>query len=191
MKNRRGFTLVEILIALVIFSIMVLMAFRGLSTMATVKQTLEADNRKWRELTTTLARMDEDVSQVVDRPWRDEGGTTQPSFRGGAGVLDGNGAQLEMVRFDGGKLIHLGYRLKQGRLELLLWSQLDLAPRSQPTALPLLDHVAKFDTRYIDRTGALQLTWPQSASNLQPPRGVEVTLALESGESITRLYVLP
>jgi general secretion pathway protein J len=186
-----GFTLIEILVALAVFSVLAIIAYQGVARMATVKQTLDADNRKWRELTTTLARLDEDFSQVADRPCRDEGGTTQPGFRASAGSLDANGAQMEMIRFDGDKLIHLGYRYRQGKLELLLWNGLDLAPRSAPTALPLLDHVARFDLRYLDRAGQWQLAWPQSATALQPPRGVEVTLALDSGESVTRLYALP
>jgi general secretion pathway protein J len=128
----RGFTLIEILVALAVFSVLAIIAYQGVARMATVKQTLDADNRKWRELTTTLARLEEDLSQVADRPYRDEGGTTQPGFRGSAGALDANGAQMELLRFDGDKLIHLGYRYKQGKLELLLWNGLDLAPRSLP-----------------------------------------------------------
>lgn len=186
-----GFTLIEILIALAVFTVLSLIAYQGVARMATVKQTLDADNRKWRDLTTALARMEEDLSQVADRPWRDEGGTTQPGFRASAGALDANGAQLELVRFDADKLIHLGYRYRNKQLELLLWNGLDLAPRSAPTALPLLDHVAQFSLRYLDKNAQWQLAWPQSVTDLHPPRGVEVTLTLESGESVTRLYALP
>jgi len=188
---RRGFTLIEILIALAVFAVLAVIAYRGVARMATVKQTLDADNRKWRELTVALARMDDDFSQVAARTYRDEGGTTQPSVRGSAGAVDVNGAQIEMVRFDSGKLVHLGYRLKQSHLELLLWNTLDLAPRAAPTALPLLDHVTKFDLRYLDRNGQWQLAWSQTPQVNQIPRAVEVTLTLESGETVTRLFLLP
>ena len=186
-----GFTLIEILIALAVFSVLAIIAYRGVARMATVKLALDADNRKWRELTVALARMDDDFSQVAARPYRDEGGTAQPSVRGSAGAIDANGAQIELIRFDSGKLVHLGYRLKDTHLELLLWNTLDLAPRTAPTALPLLDHVTKFDLRYLDRNGQWQLAWSQTPQVNQVPRAVEVTLSLESGETVTRLFLLP
>ncbi|QNM97701.1 type II secretion system minor pseudopilin GspJ [Chitinimonas koreensis] len=191
LRGPAGFTLIEILIALAVFSVLAVIAYQGVARMATTKQVMDADNRKWRELTVALARFDEDFTQVANRPWRDEGGTTQAPVRGAAGAIDANGAQLELVRYDGGRLTHIGYRLREGRLELLLWNGLDLAPRSQPTALALLDHVAKLDLRFLDAAGQWQLSWPQGPEAGKPPRGVELVLTLQSGETVTRLYALP
>ncbi|WP_374536407.1 type II secretion system minor pseudopilin GspJ [Chitinimonas taiwanensis] len=191
LRRAAGFTLIEILIALAVFSVLAVIAYQGVARMATTKQVMDADNRKWRELTVALARFDEDFSQVANRQWMDEGGTTQAPVRGSAGTIDANGAQLELVRFDGGQLVHLGYRLREGTLELLLWPTLDLAPRSAPTALPLLEKVASFQVRFLDAGGQWQLAWPQGPSAGQLPRGVELVLTLQSGETITRLFVLP
>lgn len=190
--NESGFTLIEILIALAVFSVLAVLAYSGVSHMATTKQVLDADNRKWRELTTVLARFEEDFAQAANRKWRDEGGTEQAAMRGGAGPVDANGAQLELVRYDGDRLTHMGYRLRDDHLELLLWNNLDLGPRVAPTALPMLDHIKSFTPRFIDNNGQSQLVWPQggqTADNL--PRGVEITLTMDTGETITRLFALP
>ena len=233
--SKRGFTLIEILVALAVFSVLAVIAYQGVARLANAKQVMDADNRKWRELTVALARFDDDFAQVANRPWRDEGGTTQSAVRGAAGALDANGAQLELVRYDGERLTHLGYRLRDGHLELLLWNALDLAPRSSPTALPIslptsssavtkasgvavceptwkvmpsslaacraftsslaalarLDKVKTFALRFLDGAGQWQLSWPQGAEAAQLPRGVEVTITLESGETVTRLFALP
>ncbi|GAB3248392.1 GspJ family type II secretion system protein [Chitinimonas naiadis] len=189
--SKRGFTLIEILVALAVFSVLAVIAYQGVARLANAKQVMDADNRKWRELTVALARFDDDFAQVANRPWRDEGGTTQSAVRGAAGALDANGAQLELVRYDGERLTHLGYRLRDGHLELLLWNALDLAPRSSPTALAMLDKVKTFSLRFLDGAGQWQLSWPQGAEAAQLPRGVEVTITLESGETVTRLFALP
>ncbi|MGQ5523418.1 type II secretion system minor pseudopilin GspJ [Chitinimonas sp. PSY-7] len=190
-RRVRGFTLIEILVALAVFSVLAVIAYQGVARMASTKLVLDADNRKWRELTVALARFDEDFSQAANRQWRDEGGISLPAVRGSAGAIDSNGAQLELVRFDGGQLIHLGYRLRENTLELLLWPSLDLAPRSAPTALPLLEKVSRFQVRFLDENSQWQLSWPQGSKNEVLPRGVELVLTLQSGETITRLFVLP
>ncbi|PHV11717.1 type II secretion system minor pseudopilin GspJ [Chitinimonas sp. BJB300] len=191
LRREGGFTLIEILIALAVFSVLAVIAYQGVARMATTKLVLDADNRKWRELTVALARFDEDFSQVANRQWMDEGGIAQSPVRGSAGSIDANGAQLELVRFDAGQLIHLGYRLREGTLELLLWPSLDLAPRSAPTALPLLEKVSQFQVRFLDDNTQWQLAWPQGSKNDKLPRGVEMVLTLQSGEIITRLFILP
>ncbi len=189
--RHRGFTLVEILVALAVFSVLMVIAYQGVARMATTKQVMDADNRKWREWTVALARFEEDFSQVADRSWRDEGGVAQPPLRGSAGAIDFNGAQMEFVRYDGGQLTRMGYRLREGKLELLLWNSLDLAPRSGPTALAMLDKVKTFNARYMDANGQWQLSWPQGPGTPPPPRGVEIELTMETGETITRMFALP
>ncbi|MFC4159565.1 type II secretion system minor pseudopilin GspJ [Chitinimonas lacunae] len=190
-RRNRGFTLIELLVAMAVFSVLAVVAYKGVERMALTKQALDADNRRWRELTLVMGRFEEDIGQVANRHWRDEGGLTQPPLRGAAGGVDANGAQLELVRFDGGKLVHLGYRLRQGRLEMLLWDSLDLAPRTEPQVLKLLDGVERMDLRFFDDRGQWQLSWPQGVSARTPPRAVEVKLTLSDGRTVQRLVALP
>lgn len=186
-----GFTLIEVLVAMAVFSVLAVIAYKGVERMTLTKQALDVENRRWRDLTLVMGRFEEDLGQVVNRPWRDEGGLTQPALRGGAGGVDSNGAQLELVRFDGGRLIHLGYRLREGRLEMLLWDSLDLAPRTEPQVLKLLDGVERIDLRFLDMGGQWQLSWPQGSYAYQLPRGVEVKLTLANGHTLQRLVALP
>lgn len=186
-----GFTLFEVLIALAIFAILAVVAYRGLAQMTTAKQALDADTRKWRDLTLVLGRFDEDLSQVAARPWRDDGGVSRPPLRGGAAPIDNNGAKLELVRFDSERFVHLGYRLREERLEMLMWGDLDQAPRSQPQVLLLLDGVRDFSVRFLDNSGQWQLTWPPGGNPNLPPRGVELAMTLRGGDTITRLVALP
>ncbi|QDQ27974.1 type II secretion system protein GspJ [Chitinimonas arctica] len=193
MRNRKGFTLIEILIALAVFSVLAVIAYQGVARMAIAKQVMDADNRKWRELTVAMARFEDDFSQAANRSYINQFGSTVDPLQGAAGPLNSSGALLELVRYDGDRLIHLGYRLRQGHLELLLWNTLHQAPRTEPTALALLDHVKDFKLRFLDQSKQWQLSWPagQATKITALPRGVEITLTLESGEVITRLFALP
>lgn len=186
-----GFTLIEVLIALAVFAILAIVAYRGLAQMTQAKQILDADTRKWRDITLVLGRFEEDLSQFAARPWRDEGGVVRPALRGGAGGVDINGAQLELIRFDNGRFVHLGYRLRNNRLEMLLWDAVDLAPRSEPQVHRLLEGVERFEVRFIDATGQWQLSWPVGPEVNLPPRGVELTLGFPGGDSVRRLVALP
>lgn len=188
----KGFTLIEILVALAVFAVMSLIAYRGVSETLLVKQRLDVENRKWRDLTLILGRFDEDVSQIVNRNWRDRGGVGQPSVRGGPELVQEFDANLEMIRFDpSAGLVHVGYRVKSGKLEMLLWDVIDQAPRTEPAVHTLLDQVKALQVRFLDPSGQWHPRWPQAAFANNLPRGVELKLTLASGETITRLLALP
>jgi general secretion pathway protein J len=189
--RRAGFTLIEILIALAVFSVLAVIAYRGIDQMVRARQVMDADNRQWRDLALVMGRFEEDLSQAANRPWRDEGGVTQEAVRGGVAPIDYNGAQLEVVRFDEQRLMRIGYRLQGTRLQLLIWDALDLAPRAQPKAYTLLEGVTRFQVRFVDPNGEWQPNWPQAAFRGRNPRGVEVSLTLSGGRTVTRLVVLP
>lgn len=188
-RGSRGFTLIEILIALAVFAILAMVAYRGLAQMTNAKQIVDADTRRWRDLALVVGRFEEDVSQIAPRTWRDEWGVVQPPVRGGT-VGGGGSAQLDLVRFDNGRFIHLGYRLNAGRLELVLWNGIDLPPRTEPQVHKLLDGVTKFDVRFVDNAGQWQLSWPFDQNPTSPPRGIEFTLGLANGETISRLVAV-
>jgi general secretion pathway protein J len=76
-------------------------------------------------------------------------------------------------------------------LQLLIWDALDLAPRAKPKAYTLLEGVTRFQVRFVDPDGAWQTSWPQAAFRGRNPRGVEVSLTLAGGRTITRLVALP
>jgi general secretion pathway protein J len=96
----------------------------------------------------------------------------------------------------------LGYRLRQGRLELLLWSELDtLAAKDQASALlaplppastiyPLLEGVKTFELRYLDTAKHWQTRWPANDPTALP-RAVQLSMQLADGQTIARLFALP
>lgn len=194
MRRAAGFTLLEILVALAIFAVVSVIAYSGLNQMLLAKSRVEAENRLWRELTQVLGRLDEDVSLVVNRRWRDQGGLVQPAVRGTAELALPYDCQLELVRKStqgGSGLVHIGYRFKQQQLEMLLWDVLDQGPRTEPQIYPLMQDINGLEVQFLDARRNWVSKWPQPSEPNALPKAVRVRLSLQKGGVVERLLVLP
>ena len=193
----RGFTLVELLVALLILVLLSMAGYRGLNAVLQARDQVAAETRKWQHLAFFFSRLDQDIAQVVRRTVRDEGGVTQAEFFGHAVVVDDNDAELTFTRAgipDQSTALlapqRIAYRLEQGTIILLRWPILDQAPRTNPVRYPLLEGVREFKLRYLDRAGNWQTQWPSAGQATGLPAGVEIALTLSSNEKITRVFAL-
>jgi general secretion pathway protein J len=193
----RGFTLVEVLVALTIFALMSMLAYRGLTSVLETRAHLADDNRRWRDIALTLAQLEQDMSQAVSRPVRDSGGLLQPALLGNPqaradeallGLSRMGSAWQSGVAAD---VQRHAYRLNNGTLEQLVWPVLDQAPLSAPQIHRLLERVARFELRYLDAGGNWQPRWPLPGVATVLPAALEVVLELDGGIIVTRVFVLP
>lgn len=87
--------------------------------------------------------------------------------------------------------IRLGYRLRDSRLELLIWPVLDRAPSSAPEIYTLLDGVGNLRFRHLDANGIWQDSWPMAGGNDMLPRAVEIEVTFSDGLMLHRVFALP
>lgn len=194
----RGFTLLEILVALVIFSLMSLLAYRGLNTVLQTRAHLTQDNQKWRDVAMLFARLEKDFAMLAPRPIRDQNNLRAAPLLGKASLQNDQDAHLQLTRMGipeqadslAGPL-RFAYRLRESRIEQLVWPVLDAAPRSSPSVNPLLTQVAKLDIQYLDRTGQWHDHWPLNESSNAFPSAVQISIELNTQERVTRLFALP
>jgi len=197
-KNSHGFTLLEILVALIIFGLMSVMAYRGLTSVLQSRDHLAQENRKWRAVAMLFARIEQDLNQLANRPVRDSNDLNAAPF-GAQAVLRGeHEAMLSFTRMgyadQAGALagpLRSGYRLRGETVEQLLWPAPDAAPRAVPAVNGLLDNVSVLEFQYLDASGAWHTQWPLAGSNNVFPAALQVVLGLKSGERIVRLFALP
>lgn len=155
-----GFTLMEVLIALVIVALMSGIAFRGLSAVLDSRERLAAENRKWRDIALLFTRFEQDVTVAVNRQIRDTNNLVIPAFIGKTDPVGVYDAHLYFSRMGTGDQIggmsdiqRVGFRYRNGAIEQLLWPVLDQAPRSKPAVIELMRGVKEFDLRYLIKPG--------------------------------------
>ena len=192
-RQHTGLTLIELMVAVALLALLTLMAYRGLDSMARANDRTVADSERWRATMLLFERFGADVTQPARRAVRDSSGTDLPTWWGRAfAKADGAAAQLEFTRKSppGRDEIRLGYRLRGGSVEMLLWRVLDRAPGSVPEVHPLLDNVRTLRVQHLDAKGVWQEQWP--VSDAEPlPRAVALELTLAEGPTLKRIFALP
>ncbi|MFA5984154.1 MAG: type II secretion system minor pseudopilin GspJ [Methylococcaceae bacterium] len=141
-SRQQGFTLLEILIALAIFAILSIMAYAGLAAVLDARAATEPRSAQLAQLQTTLYLLNEDLSQAIDRPVRDELGSPEPAFTNGHGSEILNLTRSVPVWTEnavGNSLQRVSYRFENGSLYRQVWALLDRTPQTQHRRRKLLD----------------------------------------------------
>ena len=201
----RGFTLLELLVALAVFAIMAAAAYGGLRNVMFTRAALEDENRRLGAVQMAFHRLEQDIEQTAPRGVRDEYGEPQPALSGG--TLASEALALTRAGWDNplgqprANLQRVAYRLRDGRLWRLYWDVLDRGGPLEPREIVLLDRVRELRLRFLDPGNTWQTEWPpptdpagdgQEKPDLDAlPRAVELSLTLEDWGEITRLLPLP
>ena len=200
LKVRRvqGFTLIELLVALAIFVVLSALSYRSLVALLQTRERIAVETTKWREVMLFFNRLDVDLRQLVNRPIRIDQ-TSQASFLAKQNLQSINDAQLSFSRVGSemqtGYLMdtqRIGYRMKAGNIEMLVWPALDLESRAKPAVYTVLSGVKSMTLRYKpDQAKPWVETWPNKlAEDIAIPKALEMNVTLTTGETLQRIYLL-
>lgn len=210
-RRARGFTLVEVLIAMAITALVAALAYSGISTVLIGAEQLRTVSQRTRDLNRTLYLLDRDIRQFVARAVRDEFGDLQPALRGGDLALfpltltrEGWHNSLDLPRSE---LQRVHYYLEDDELWRAYYPVLDRAVDVQLSRVRLMDGIESLEWRFLDSLESLRIDrdlvvdtrgWAQSwvaepggSQALAPPVALELSLELFDLGLIRRFYVLP
>ena len=193
-----GFTLLELLVALAIFSLIAVMAYGGLETVLKQQALTEENAESLAALQKTYLVMQRDIEQAVPRAIRDEFGDRQAPLLGTTMFQLTRGGWNNPANQPRSTLQRVGYSLEDRQLIRYAWMVLDRAQDSAPTRQPLAADIESMQVRYLDDTGEWQEQWPPLQAGSNPlanptdfPRAVEMTLEHARFGTLTWLFQLP
>lgn len=203
-RLEKGFTLLELLIAISIFAVLALGTYRMLNSVLRSDEATRAQEQRLRELTRAFAAFERDLLQVSPRPIRDQHGDRRVAFLGEQEAEDGEPA-LELTRSGWrnptgqprSQLQRVRWRLAGDTLERAYWLVLDQAVDSKPRVQRVLEGVQKMQLRYLDKKGVWQPQWPPASAGTGEkvlallPQAVELKLEHTGYGELTRLLRLP
>jgi general secretion pathway protein J len=192
MRAARGFTLIEVMTALLVLSLLALMSYRGLGAVLDAREHVKQETDKWQHVAAFFARFERDVELAAPRTVRTANGPA-PAWLGAR--AETAKASLEFSRFASTEGVdtarRIGYTLNEkNEIELWLWPGLDVAPDTQPARYPVLAGVKAFELQYLDPSLVWVDIWPRSTGDLPIPRAVRLRVVLASDEEIVRIFVL-
>jgi len=206
-RSSRGFTLLELLIAIVIFAIVGVLAMGGYNQLVHQREIAAATMERVRNLQRCVMRISQDFEQMAARPIRD---ATSASDMPALLTSSNSGDLLEFTRagwtnptgINRSTLQRVRYRLVDNKLYRDYWGVLDRTLNATPIEVQMLDKVTSVSFRFMDNGRQWQTTWPASLgaqggipaasfASRDLPIAIEVTINLQDWGEIKRLVEVP
>lgn len=206
--NQRGFTLMELLLALAIFALMSAMAYSGLAAVLRAREDVNVALDRTQELQSAIYRIQTDLEQTVARSIRDQYGDAQPALLGDAqdGLSFTHNGWRNPLHEKRSSLQRVTYQLDdEDHLMRLHWRVLDRAQDSVPAETELLDDVKSVEWRYLNDDDKWIDRWPPPNLGASPqagadtgtnastnlPRAVELLLETKTQGETRHLFYIP
>ena len=200
--RQSAFTLVEVLVSLAIFAVLALISYRTLDSLFTTRERLQQSSTLLRDQSLFFTRLESDFNAILPRAIINADNLPEPALQ----IVAPLNERDALIRFSrAGFVSHsgssaapqrMGYRLRDGNIELLIWSGIDLAPRAEPVAHTALSGVREFRIRVLETPRDQPAVWRNEWKSIRTedltrlPRAIEVTLTPTAGSSLVRVFTL-
>ena len=184
-RASKGFTLIEVLVAVALVAAAITLSYRGLSAVIGASETVSARLEAARDVDRLFARFERELTQRA--PFEVRGATFSGGHENGEGFLSFSTIKTD----DAGatRVERIDYRRTRDTLVLTTGADPSLGAVIPPRRDVLFEAVSEFSLRFMGDDLVWQDRWPASASGALP-RAVE--LRLEVGqERALRVFALP
>ena len=194
MKNKKGFTLLEVIIAVAIFAIISLISFRSLKAIQDNNQLSEkrlAELKQWQQFYMWLEM---DLLHTINRPILTQYNDQEAAFLGSSDrqillsfTRSGRHNPGQLKRSN---LQRISYLLIDKQIIRRSWQVLDRSPDSQFDSVVLLKSVENVTLQFMNELDIWQNHWSSKDEKEPIPKAVTITIDGPSLGEISRIYRL-
>lgn len=191
--NRRGFTLVEMVVAIAIFAIISVAIYGTVARFMETQTDLQQRSDDLARINTLFTLMERDTHNGLNRPARGAYGDVLPAFQSSTAgqdeivLFDMTMATPSYQQLDEAELTRAGWLFKDGQIIRQSWRVLDRAQDSEPDNEVLMDNVESVEVGYYvekNKRYVIENSWNAGT----PPPGIVVTISLVDGPSYKRVF---
>jgi general secretion pathway protein J len=200
-NHNRGFTLIEILVAMAIFTIIGLASTGVLTSVINSDQLSTERFAKLEELQRAMLTIERDVLQIVPRALRVNGEPVNLVMSGGGDVLSSDADGLGFVRvgwhnpqmlLPRSTLQAVGYRIQEKQLQRLYGNYVDNVIGYEPKVKILLSDIEDFQVSFLTEADKLEEPeeWEDNYSSATLPIAISITIVSKTFGKIRREFML-
>lgn len=192
----RGFTLIEVMVALAVFGVMSLLAYVSLGQTLANADMLTARMDRLQSVQRTISYLSSELLQASPRSVRVElGGAPSPALQSAFGsdfaLQLTHGGWPNPAGVPRSTLQRTAYRIEESELIRYHWNVLDRTVNNLPITTVMLEEVEGLAFRFLTVNDDWIEQWPPLSAQGGPvtslPRAVEIVLLLPDEGEITRV----
>jgi general secretion pathway protein J len=190
--TQKGFTLLEIIIALFVFSIVSIIMVSALHNVLTTQTAIEQKAARLSQLQIALLLLSHDLEQTINRPITNVTGNPE-GFIGSSDTVTFTHAGLAnpLGQLQRATLQRTRYQFSEHKLLRINWPVLDQIDKTKADSRELLDNVMDCHFEYLDNKGKFQNAWPPPAQQSAVlPLAIRISLTLKNWGKIHQTYMI-
>ncbi len=199
--TRRGFTLIEVMVALAIFGVLTALAYGALSQTLSNSDLLTERMDRLQSIQRTMSYLSSELLQAAPRSVRADLGEYEPallsSFASDFALQLTHGGWPNSAGVPRSTQQRTAYRIEDDELLRYHWNVLDRTVNNVPVTTVMMTNVESLTFRFLQVNGEWTDQWPpinlQTTSNtVALPRAVAISLVLpDEGELVRIVEVAP
>jgi general secretion pathway protein J len=192
----RGFTLIEVLVAMAIFGFLSALAYATLGQTLNNTDMLNERMERLQSIQRTMTYLSTELLQAAPRPVRADLGQYEPAlqsnFASDFALQLTHGGWPNSAGVPRSTQQRTAYRIEDQELIRYHWNVLDRTVNNLPVATVMMEEIESLTFRFLQQNGDWTDQWPpisvQAASNSSNlPRAVAITLVLPDEGELTRI----